>query len=242
MKVPAVTDYCCGPWPTPQAPEPQGCCRSHSASSWLPSAPPMESRTGRSHGPASNLSVHADVAQLAEAQALGACQCGFESRRRHELHSVESGALELLSNPRRRTARHLQRHTRHHDGPAQRSGAAAGRPPTNSDLPIRRMGQRSRHLRRGRWRGAPTHAGHRRLQRLVLAPSVPRHPSQGFTDAHTTHGRGFSTSWLTDEWMPAFVRLDHALTGDGLVSTGVEDFTVPGSDHRVFVVSVAPAQ
>ena len=74
------------------------------------------------------------------------------------------------------------------------------------------------------------------------------HPSfrdllgEGFTNAHTAHGRGFSTSWPTDEWFPAFVRLDHALTGNGLVSTGVEDFNVPGSDHRGFVVSVVPAQ
>ena len=65
---------------------------------------------------------------------------------------------------------------------------------------------------------------------------------EGFADAHTAHGRGFSTSWPTDEWFPAFVRLDHALTGNGLVSTAVEDFTVPGSDHRGFVVSVARAR
>ena len=38
---------------------------------------------------------HADVAQLAEAQALGACQCGFESRRRHEPHELVSIALAL---------------------------------------------------------------------------------------------------------------------------------------------------
>jgi endonuclease/exonuclease/phosphatase (EEP) superfamily protein YafD len=65
---------------------------------------------------------------------------------------------------------------------------------------------------------------------------------QGFTDAHTTHGRGFSTSWPTDKLFPAFVRLDHALTGNGLVSTDIEDFTVPGSDHRGLVVSVAPTR
>jgi endonuclease/exonuclease/phosphatase (EEP) superfamily protein YafD len=66
--------------------------------------------------------------------------------------------------------------------------------------------------------------------------------NKGFTDAHTAHGRGFSSSWPTDEWVPAFVRLDHALTGNGLVSTGVEDFAVPGSDHRGFVVSVVRAR
>lgn len=64
----------------------------------------------------------------------------------------------------------------------------------------------------------------------------------GFTDAHTAHGRGFSTSWPTDHWFPAFVRLDHALTGNGLTSTAIRDFTVPGSDHRGLVVSVVRAR
>jgi endonuclease/exonuclease/phosphatase (EEP) superfamily protein YafD len=64
----------------------------------------------------------------------------------------------------------------------------------------------------------------------------------GLSDAHTTHGQGFSASWPTDKFFPAFVRLDHALTANGLVSTSVEDFTVAGSDHRGFVVSVVPAR
>ena len=64
----------------------------------------------------------------------------------------------------------------------------------------------------------------------------------GLSDAHTVHGQGFSTSWPTDKFFPAFVRLDHALTGNGLVSTSVQDFTVAGSDHRGFVVSVVPAR
>ncbi len=38
----------------------------------------------------------ADVAQLAEAQALGACQCGFESRRRHKPHRVKLASLERV--------------------------------------------------------------------------------------------------------------------------------------------------
>ncbi len=64
----------------------------------------------------------------------------------------------------------------------------------------------------------------------------------GFVDAHTANGDGFSTSWPTDRIMPAFVRLDHALTIGGLVSTGVDDFEIPGSDHRGFVVTVAPTR
>ncbi len=64
----------------------------------------------------------------------------------------------------------------------------------------------------------------------------------GYTDAHIANGRGFSVSWPTGRTLPPFVRLDHALTTDGLVATSVNDFAVPGSDHRGFVVSVAPAR
>ena len=62
----------------------------------------------------------------------------------------------------------------------------------------------------------------------------------GFVDAHIANGKGFSASWPTDMIGPAFVRLDHALTTGGLVSTDVADFEIPGSDHRGFVVTVAP--
>ena len=65
--------------------------------------------------------------------------------------------------------------------------------------------------------------------------------SQDLTDAHIAQGVGWSTSWPTDELVPAFVRLDHALTGNGLVSTDVDDFRVPGSDHAGFVVTVTPS-
>jgi len=64
---------------------------------------------------------------------------------------------------------------------------------------------------------------------------------KGFTDAHIARGRGWSTSWPTNRWLPAFVRLDHALTNHGLAVVAVDDFDVPGSDHRGFVVTVAAA-
>ena len=64
----------------------------------------------------------------------------------------------------------------------------------------------------------------------------------GFVDAHTSTGSGFSTSWPTTWPIPPFVRLDHALTIDGLVSTDIVDFDVPGSDHLGLVVTVAPAR
>ena len=61
------------------------------------------------------------------------------------------------------------------------------------------------------------------------------------TDAHIAHGSGWSTSWPTDKFSPPFVRLDHALTGNGLVSTDVDDFRIPGSDHTGLVVTVKPS-
>jgi endonuclease/exonuclease/phosphatase (EEP) superfamily protein YafD len=63
-----------------------------------------------------------------------------------------------------------------------------------------------------------------------------------YVDAHIAAGRGFSASWPTDSLIPPFVRLDHALTTAGLVSTDVDDFDIPGSDHRGFVVTVAPTR
>ncbi len=64
---------------------------------------------------------------------------------------------------------------------------------------------------------------------------------RGFIDAHMANGRGWSTSWPTDQVVPPFVRLDHTLTGNGLVSTGVDDVRLEGSDHTAFVVTVKPA-
>lgn len=62
----------------------------------------------------------------------------------------------------------------------------------------------------------------------------------GMDDAHIALGKGFGTSWPTDRWwLPAFVRLDHALLGDDVTATAIDDLDMPGSDHRAFVVTVA---
>jgi endonuclease/exonuclease/phosphatase (EEP) superfamily protein YafD len=73
-------------------------------------------------------------------------------------------------------------------------------------------------------------------------PGFRRLLDAGFVDAHLAAGSGFSTSWPINRVVPAFVRLDHALTAGGLVSTAVADLDVPGSDHRGVLVSVAPAR
>ena len=65
---------------------------------------------------------------------------------------------------------------------------------------------------------------------------------KGFTDAHIALGRGFSASWPNDTWYPRFARLDHAVTTDSLVPTGIEDFDILGSDHRGLIVTVSPVR
>lgn len=70
-------------------------------------------------------------------------------------------------------------------------------------------------------------------------PAFRRLLDLGFTDAHEQLGRGFSVSWPAAFTAPAFVRLDHALTTRGLVATSIRDFTISGSDHRAFVVTIA---
>ena len=54
-------------------------------------------------------------------------------------------------------------------------------------------------------------------------PDFRRLLDAGFVDANAAAGSGFSTSWPTGKVIPAFVRLDHALTIDGLVSTDIVD-------------------
>lgn len=73
------------------------------------------------------------------------------------------------------------------------------------------------------------------------------HPSfrdlldRGLTDVHEVMGHGWSVSWPMDEGLlpPQFVRIDHALYGDGITPTALHDLVVPGSDHKGFVVTFA---
>lgn len=71
------------------------------------------------------------------------------------------------------------------------------------------------------------------------------HPSfrallgRGWRDVHETLGRGWSVSWPMDEGLlpPPFVRIDHALFGEGVVPIAIDDLAIPGSDHKGFVVT-----
>jgi endonuclease/exonuclease/phosphatase (EEP) superfamily protein YafD len=70
-------------------------------------------------------------------------------------------------------------------------------------------------------------------------PPLRRMLRGGWRDAHEAVGRGLSVSWPTDgRWPVPFVRLDHALLGPGVTAIAVDDVSIPGSDHRAFVVTV----
>ena len=72
-------------------------------------------------------------------------------------------------------------------------------------------------------------------------PPFRRLLARGWRDAHESVGRGLSVSWpTTGRWPLPFVRLDHGLAGPGLDVLAVRDVDLPGSDHRGFVVTVAP--
>jgi len=74
-------------------------------------------------------------------------------------------------------------------------------------------------------------------------PPFRRLLDRGWRDAHESVGRGLSVSWpTTGLWPVPFVRLDHALVRADVDIAAVEDFTVPGSDHRAFVVTLSAAQ
>ena len=169
----------------------------------------------------------ADVAQLAEAQALGACQCGFESRRRHKPHRVKLASLERVI-------------------------ALLGWLATASAgvlLLTQAVG----------WNGSTLLAALHALTPYLLAVTIP---VAGVANWRKRHGLAVTSSvdgpdepirifgvhpstpisnfdgWIAD--LATFDKLGS--TGNGLVSTSVQDFTVPGSDHRGFVVSVVPAR
>jgi endonuclease/exonuclease/phosphatase (EEP) superfamily protein YafD len=71
-------------------------------------------------------------------------------------------------------------------------------------------------------------------------PPFRRLLASGWRDAHHVAGRGFTSSWPDDKaWLPAFLRLDHALVDDLLVVATVTDVELPGSDHRGLIVTLS---
>ena len=58
-------------------------------------------------------------------------------------------------------------------------------------------------------------------------------------DAHEALGKGLSRSWPAGRAFPRLVRLDHALINERAFPVAIQDFEVPGSDHRAFDVTIA---
>jgi len=77
--------------------------------------------------------------------------------------------------------------------------------------------------------------GHRPFRRLLDA---------GLDDAAAALGRPWTPTWRAGGRLPPTLRLDHVLTGPGLVATSYATGPAAGSDHRSIVVDVtftAPA-
>jgi len=72
-----------------------------------------------------------------------------------------------------------------------------------------------------------------------LHPELRDVLANGWRLAHRVAGQGLRGSWRADRPFVPFVRIDHALVSDAIDVVEVEDFAIPGSDHRGFVVSVA---
>lgn len=72
--------------------------------------------------------------------------------------------------------------------------------------------------------------GHRPFRRLLAS---------GFEDAAAARGVLWAPTWAAGQRTPALVRIDHVLTGPGLVTTSYATGTNGGSDHRSIVAEVA---
>jgi len=72
-------------------------------------------------------------------------------------------------------------------------------------------------------------------------PSYRALLATGLRNSHEALGQGWSVSWPMDRGVlpPPFVRIDHALFGDGITPVAIDDLDVPGSDHKGFVATFA---
>lgn len=63
--------------------------------------------------------------------------------------------------------------------------------------------------------------------------------SHGLTDAAAARGQALTMTWPNGALLPAFVRIDHLLTGSRLAVTEIETHAGFGSDHRFLSAIVA---
>jgi endonuclease/exonuclease/phosphatase (EEP) superfamily protein YafD len=62
--------------------------------------------------------------------------------------------------------------------------------------------------------------------------------ADGFSDAADDAGAGIFPTFPTDQVIGPIVSIDHVVVSSTLVGTGVESFTIPGTDHRAVVATV----
>jgi endonuclease/exonuclease/phosphatase (EEP) superfamily protein YafD len=59
-----------------------------------------------------------------------------------------------------------------------------------------------------------------------------------FSDSADDAGAGIFPTFPTDQVVGPLVSIDHVLVSATLVGTGVDSYTVPGTDHRAVVATV----
>ena len=160
-----------------------------------------------------------------------------------------TGAVEPLPGDRARRRRPTKHHTVVADvARARRRRPGHRAPHPEPDRPPRPVGARPRAARRTLTVDRPGRDD-RRLQRQLVAPGVPPPPARRRLARRPHRVRPRAVVLVADGPVapgrstshPPFVRLDHALVNDGLAVLDVDDFDVPGSDHRGLVVTVQRA-
>jgi endonuclease/exonuclease/phosphatase family metal-dependent hydrolase len=64
--------------------------------------------------------------------------------------------------------------------------------------------------------------------------------STGLTDAAAARGESLDMTWSQFTFpLPPLIRIDHVLTGPGVVVTSIHTEPGPGSDHRALLAQVA---
>ncbi|MFC8130221.1 endonuclease/exonuclease/phosphatase family protein [Streptomyces sp. NPDC057302] len=75
---------------------------------------------------------------------------------------------------------------------------------------------------------------------LDHAPMRDLLASGGLTDTHAELGKGWARTWPAGKGLlPPLVPLDHVVHGPGLAGLSVGERTVPGTDHRAVVATLA---
>ncbi|MEU5950859.1 endonuclease/exonuclease/phosphatase family protein [Streptomyces sp. NPDC047525] len=75
---------------------------------------------------------------------------------------------------------------------------------------------------------------------LDHAPMRDLLASGGLTDTHAELGEGWARTWPAGKsLLPPLVQLDHVVHGRGLAGVSVGERTVPGTDHRAVIATLA---